>query len=114
MRRHTDKDQGADQGAEAEVDSGWLDGSGRLTNPGTTPVVYTNDGRILAGGERVWVPALDETGKAAVTRGLLRWKPDATTTATTATQADTSPSAEDVPPEQDEPIAEENGEVEEH
>ena len=42
-----------------------------LFNPGNTAVVYSEDGRIVAGAERVEVQELDATGQRAVERGYL-------------------------------------------
>lgn len=42
-----------------------------LFNPSIVPVVYTDDGRIVAGGERVELDKLDESGQRAVDRGRL-------------------------------------------
>lgn len=42
-----------------------------LFNPGPTPVVYSEQGHILAGTERVTVDALDPAGAEAVAHGLL-------------------------------------------
>lgn len=94
------------------VYSGPLDGSGTLINGGTTPVVYTDDGKILPAGKRQWVAALDDTGRRAVMFGYLRWKPDpVTTTSDTTLSGDTNEAAAstadtDTGPE---PIADESG-----
>lgn len=42
-----------------------------LINGGTTPVVYTDDGRVLAAGERIEVDSIDDTASALVERGYL-------------------------------------------
>jgi hypothetical protein len=42
-----------------------------LVNPGTTPQVYTEDGRQVAAGDRVEVDQLDEVGRGAVDSGRL-------------------------------------------
>lgn len=43
-----------------------------LINPGTTPQVYTTDGRMLPAGERLENVTLDDVGQAAVDTGRLR------------------------------------------
>jgi len=43
-----------------------------LLNPGTTPVVYTVDGRIIAAGERISVDSIDSVGQTAIDRGYLK------------------------------------------
>lgn len=42
-----------------------------LINPGTTPQVYTDDGRTLPAGERAEGVELDATGQSAVDAGRL-------------------------------------------
>lgn len=42
-----------------------------LVNGGTTPVVYTDDGRVLPAGERVEVESLDGTASRLVDLGYL-------------------------------------------
>jgi hypothetical protein len=42
-----------------------------LLNPGTTPVTYTDDARIIEAGTRLYDVELDDTGRAAVARGDL-------------------------------------------
>lgn len=42
-----------------------------LVNGGTTPVIYTDDGRVLAAGERVEVESLDDTASRLVDLGYL-------------------------------------------
>jgi hypothetical protein len=42
-----------------------------LVNPETTPIVYSQDGHTLGGGERREVDALDAVGQRAVDAGLL-------------------------------------------
>lgn len=42
-----------------------------IFNPQTGPVVYSEDGRILGGGEHREVDVLDKHGKACVKRGYL-------------------------------------------
>jgi hypothetical protein len=42
-----------------------------LFNPSAMPVVYTDQGHILGGGERCEVDALDETGRTVVKQGYL-------------------------------------------
>lgn len=42
-----------------------------LINPGTTPQVYTQDGRSIAAGTRLSVDSLDVVGEAAVSGGRL-------------------------------------------
>lgn len=43
-----------------------------LLNPGTTAVVYSEDGRMIGGGERLKLDAVDAVGQAALDRGYLR------------------------------------------
>jgi hypothetical protein len=43
-----------------------------IINPGTTPQVYTDDGRTIAAGDRVENVDLDEIGQSAVDSGRLR------------------------------------------
>lgn len=43
-----------------------------LLNPGTTPVVYTCDGRIIGAGERISVDSIDEVAQTAIDRGYLK------------------------------------------
>jgi hypothetical protein len=42
-----------------------------LVNPGTSTLVYTEDARMLSGGQRVGVDSLDSVGQAMVDRGYL-------------------------------------------
>lgn len=42
-----------------------------LINGGVTPVVYTDEGHVLAAGERVEVETLDDTASALIERGYL-------------------------------------------
>lgn len=42
-----------------------------LINGGTTPVVYTDDGRVIAAGERVEVESLDGTAAKLIDLGYL-------------------------------------------
>lgn len=42
-----------------------------LVNPGTTPLVYDADGRVIPAGERRRADALDAVGAAAVANGYL-------------------------------------------
>lgn len=47
------------------------DNTTTLINGGVTPVVYTDDGRVLGAGERVEVSSLDGTATAQVEHGYL-------------------------------------------
>ena len=40
-----------------------------ILNPGTSPVTYTDDARIIEPGTRLYGVTLDGTGHGAVTRG---------------------------------------------
>lgn len=42
-----------------------------LINGGTTPVVYTDDGRVLAAGERIEVETVDEAATRLIDLGYL-------------------------------------------
>lgn len=42
-----------------------------LINPETTPIVYTEEGHVLGGGERCTVDRPDEVAQRAVEHGLL-------------------------------------------
>lgn len=42
-----------------------------LFNPGTTPVVFDDEGHIVAGGDRTEVDGVNEVAQEAVDRGLL-------------------------------------------
>lgn len=42
-----------------------------VINGGTTPAVYTDDGRVLAAGERVEVESIDGTARGLIERGYL-------------------------------------------
>jgi hypothetical protein len=42
-----------------------------IFNPNNSPVVYSDDGHILGGGERIEVSALDKHGKRAVAHGYI-------------------------------------------
>jgi hypothetical protein len=42
-----------------------------IYNPGNSPVVYSDDGKILGGDERVEVASLDKHGKRAVAHGYI-------------------------------------------
>lgn len=42
-----------------------------LFNPTQMPVVYSDDGRVLGGGERIEIDRLDETGAEVVKQGYL-------------------------------------------
>jgi hypothetical protein len=42
-----------------------------IYNPGNSPVVYSNDGKILGGDERIEVASLDKHGKRAVAHGYI-------------------------------------------
>lgn len=42
-----------------------------LINGGTSPLTYTDDGRVLGAGERVELDTLDATARAAVDNGYL-------------------------------------------
>lgn len=67
-----------------------------LINPGTTPQVYTEDGRMIAAGGRVEDARLDKVGQGAVDSGRLRLV-DEDEKATKSPPEDTSPPAEDGP-----------------
>ena len=42
-----------------------------LINGGTTPAVYTDDGRVLAAGERIEVESIDDAAKRLIDLGYL-------------------------------------------
>lgn len=42
-----------------------------ILNPGTTPVIYTDDARVIEAGTRLYDVDLDDTGQQAVTHGYL-------------------------------------------
>lgn len=42
-----------------------------IFNPHNTPVVYSNDGKILGGGERIEVASLDKHGERALAHGYI-------------------------------------------
>lgn len=42
-----------------------------IYNPGNSPVVYSDDGKILGGDERIEVASLDKHGKRAVAHGYI-------------------------------------------
>lgn len=52
-----------------------------LINGGTTPVVYSDDGRVLAAGERIEVDSIDNTASALIERGYLTVEDDQDETA---------------------------------
>lgn len=58
-----------------------------LVNGGTTPVIYTDDGRVLAAGHRITLESseVDDTARALVERGHLLIETD-----DSAAEADTS------------------------
>lgn len=47
------------------------EGTFKILNPGTTSVVYTEDGKQIAAGEKLDVTDLDEAGQAALDRGYI-------------------------------------------
>lgn len=65
-----------------------------LINPGTTPQVYSKDGKTIGAGERLGVDKLDTVGKAAVSGGRLVFEEDTDKDADAgtpeATEAETS------------------------
>lgn len=42
-----------------------------IYNPGNSPVVYSDDGKILGGDERIEVASLDKHGKRALAHGYI-------------------------------------------
>lgn len=62
-----------------------------LLNPGTTPVTYTDDARVIAAGQRITGVTLDHTGQTAVDHGyLVAIEEDTTGQSATAQPADQS------------------------
>lgn len=64
-----------------------------LFNPSAMPVVYTGDGRVIGGGERIEVERLDTTGETVVKEGYL----------INETERDSATSAKDGASDQDAP-----------
>lgn len=65
-----------------------------LVNPGTTPMVYDADGRVLPAGERITVAALDVVGYDAVERGYLTAEKPRQEDDETASEDSAAPQAE--------------------
>lgn len=47
------------------------EGTFKILNPGTTAIVYTEDGKQIAAGEKLDMTDLDEAGQAALDRGYI-------------------------------------------
>lgn len=74
------------------------DGTGggvTLVNPGTTAVIYDDDGHSLEAGGRVTVPALDGTGRHVVAKGYLVVESDNTSDPARGQSAHTGESTPD-------------------
>lgn len=85
--------------AKAKAAAGSTAGAVTLFNPWSTPCVYTDDGKIIGGGEHAVVDAVDATGCNAIKEKWITVK-KGTAVCPPASSADAAPDGETPPQEQ--------------